>query len=91
MGLSSRKRSTSGASFSRMRLSPRYMQKESVPDEGLGDQDGMREPERRLLLDIGDRTPKRLPSPTASRISWCVSPTTMPISLIPEAARASMP
>ena len=37
------------------------------------------------------RTPQRLPSPTASRISWWVSPTTMPISVMPESARASIP
>jgi hypothetical protein len=35
--------------------------------------------------------PKREPSPTASRISWCVSPTTMPISLMPASTIASRP
>jgi hypothetical protein len=37
------------------------------------------------------RTPHREPSPTAPRISACVSPTTMPMSRMPAAAIASMP
>jgi hypothetical protein len=37
------------------------------------------------------RTPNRDPSPTAARISACVSPTTIPMSRMPAAAIASMP
>ncbi len=37
------------------------------------------------------RTPHADPSPTAARISACVSPTTMPMSRMPASAIASIP
>ncbi len=74
-----------------MRLSPRYMQKGSVPRKGSETRTACASPSGASCSMYVTETPNRLPSPTASRISWRVSPTTMPISRIPEAASASIP
>ena len=63
-----------------------------VAEEVAGDEHAVGEPERRVLGDVGDPSrPKREPSPTAARISSPVSPTMMPISVIPAATMSSMP
>ncbi len=91
LGLSSRNRVTSGASRSRIRLSPRYMQNESAPRKSSDTRTAWARPSGASCGMYVTETPKRLPSPTASMISWRVSPTTMPISLIPDSASASIP
>ena len=54
-----------------------------VTEEVAGDEHAVRQAERGVLRDVGDATPQLEPSPTAALISSAVSPTMMPISLMP--------
>ena len=57
----------------------------------LGDLDRVREAERRLLRDVGDRRrPTREPSPSAAQTSSAVSPTMTPMSVMPASRIASI-
>ena len=67
------------------------MQNGSVPRNGSETSTACARPSGASCSMYVIDTPNRLPSPTASRISCRVSPTTIPISRIPEAASASIP
>jgi hypothetical protein len=62
-----------------------------VAEEVLGDEHAVGQPERCVLGQVGDSAPKPAPSPTAAITSAFVSPTMMPISLMPAATMASSP
>ena len=63
-----------------------------VAEEVAGDEHAVGQAERRVLGDVGDLQRRtRLPSPTAAITSSRVSPTMMPISVMPAATIASMP
>ncbi len=71
-------------------LSPRNITKRSSPRKSLRDLDRVGQPQRRILRDVGDVDAPALAPPTASLISSAVSPTTMPISVMPASRMASI-
>jgi hypothetical protein len=73
------------------RLSPRYMTNESRPMKGSLIRTAWASPRGASCGMYVTRTPQAEPSPTAARISASVSPTTIPISLMPAATSDSMP
>ena len=73
------------------RLSPRYMTNGSSPRKASLMSTACARPSGASCGRYVTLMSNRLPSPTAASISACVSPTTMPTSVMPAARMASRP